>query len=399
MKDSFFLSLEEIVPFIGKDRKRQEEFLLDKGLTQKMALYFVQHLEEDWILNKDMPYEKKIEAMKYGFFPGRVKLYNLNRENYRNYLADIDYFRLHPLNNHFAIWVNDKLTLKYVIPSVFHTHEGRDLSIMPEYYLYIENNGRYSYLMDSPKYILHDENYLLNLLKEKQILALKPSRGAGGYGFVKLQYVDGEIYANSKKMNKAAFDAFRESLNGYLVTEYVSQHTALDTVWDKSVCTLRIISVKNCNNNLTDGGKTNIIVSYARFGTERSNGASNLSSGGVGIAYDFDNGRFADHFYQYLKYASNGNICLSEHPDTKVSLSGKMLPHWKLVRDVVYSVCDYLSSLEYFGFDLMVTEDGVKMCEINTHPSLDYEQVICGPIWLKPAAKEYFEKKMKEKSQ
>lgn len=390
-------SLADVIPYVGKNQEQIESCLLAKGLQKNRAIYLAKSIDEDWKINMDISNEAKIWAMERGFLPGRMKLYGLNEQNFRDYLSDIDYFLLHPLNNHFAIWINDKLTLKYVIPSVFHTQEGRCLSIMPEYYLYIENDGRYSYLMDSPKYILHDENYLFNLLKEKQILALKPSRGAGGHGFVKLQYVDGGIYANSKKMDKTAFDTFRDSLNGYLVTEYVSQHKALDTVWDKSVCTLRIISVKNNNKNLTDGGKTNVIVSYARFGTEKSNGASNLSSGGVGIAYDFDNGRFADYFYQYLKYASDGNIYLSEHPDTKVSLSGKRLPHWEIVRDVVYSVCDYLSSLEYFGFDLMVTDSGVKMCEINTHPSLDYEQVMCGPIWLKSAAKEFFETKWRAK--
>ena len=254
MKTLLYQSLADVVPYIGDNQEKIVAAFLSKGMQKKMAVYLAKSLKEDWEANADISNDAKVWAMERGFLPGRMNLYGLNERNYRDYLSDVDYFLLHPLNNHFAIWVNDKLTLKYVIPSVFHTREGRDLSIMPEYYLYIENDGRYSYLMDSPKHILHDENYLFNLLKEKRILALKPSRGAGGHGFVKLQYTDGEVYANERKMDEADFTPFRDSLNGYLVTEYVTQHKALDEVWDKSVCTLRVISVNNCNKNLIGGG-------------------------------------------------------------------------------------------------------------------------------------------------
>lgn len=392
------LSFIDVVPYIGKDRTKIENLLQSYGIQNKMAVFLAQLLEEDWNSSRDIPYEKKIWALQHGFLPSRVKLYNLTENNYHDYLSDIDYHYLHPFNNHFAIWINDKLTLKYIFPSTLTTLEGRELSMMPEYYLYIENDGQYSYLMDSPKHILHDENYLLNLLKEKLILALKPSRGQGGHGFVVLKYdaAKNKIYANGEVLDGSAFSKFRETLNGYIVTEYVRQHKVLDSVWSESVCTLRIIALKNRDDKYS-GGKTDIIVSYARFGTSASLGASNLSSQGVGIPYDFNTGIFGSHFYKYLEYSTNGEFKLPYHPDSKVSLSGKVLPHWEMVRDAVLSVCDYLSSLEYFGFDIMITDDGVKICEINTFPALGYGQVMCGPALLNPAAKKYFEKKVNEK--
>ena len=45
----------------------------------------------------------------------------------------------------------------------------------------------------------------------------------------------------------------------------------------------------------------------------------------------------------------------------------------------------------------MITDDGIKMCEINTLPSLDYEQSMCGPVLKNSAARFFFEKKMKTK--
>lgn len=387
-------SLSDLVPYIG-DNKRIIDSLELKGLEKGRAKFLASLLEEDWKLC-DADENTKIWALERGFLPSRVRLYNLDSNNYKDYLSDLDYFLLHPLNNHFAIWINDKLTLKYIIPKVLHTMEGRLLSVMPEYYLYIENDGRYSYLMDSPSSISRDEDYLLNLLKEKKILALKPSNGAGGHGFVKLEYESDMVYANSTLLSKNEYKDFINTLNGYIVTDFVSQHKQLDLVWNNSACTLRVIAIKRWNNRY-DGGDVDIIVSYARFGTKKSNGASNLSSGGVAIPYNFNTGEFGSHFYQYLKYAEGGKIKFEKHPDSNISLAGKILPHWDIVRDVVLSICGYLSSLTYFGFDIIVTDDGVKMCEINTHPSLDYEQAMCGPVLANPKAREFFDMKMKDK--
>lgn len=290
------------------------------------------------------------------------------------------------------------MTLKYVIPSVFHTLGGRELSIMPEYYLYIENDGRYSYLMDSPTHIRHDENYLLNLLKEKTILALKPSNGQGGHGFVMLRYAvdENKIYANEKELSEADFYKFKDTLNGYIVTEYVKQHKSLDSVWKDSVCTLRVIALKQCDDKFS-GGKTDVIAAYARFGTASSHGASNLSSGGVGVSYDFNTGYFGNEFFRYPNFSENGEFSLPCHPDSKVMLSGEVLPYWETVRDVILSLCDYLSSLEYFGFDIMITDEGVKLCEINTLPALCGAQVLCGPVMKRPLARDFFIKKIKAK--
>ena len=398
MKTLSNLSFTEVVPYIGTDNNKVEEILQSYGIQKKISVYLAHSLEEDWNTCKDVPCEKKIWALQRGFLPSRIKLYGLNENNYQDYLSDIDYFYLHPINNHFAIWINDKVTLKYVIPSVFHTLEGRDLSIMPEYYLYIENDGRYSYLMDSPTHILHDENYLLNLLKEKTILALKPSNGQGGHGFVMLRYAidENKIYANEKELSETDFYKFKDNLNGYIVTEYIKQHKYLDNVWKDSVCTLRVIVLKQCND-MYSGGNFCDIASFARFGTAASSGASNLSSGGVGISCDFNIGLFGSHFFQYPKFSKEEVFKYSCHPDSKVSLSGKILPNWDIVRDVILSICNYFSSLEYFGFDVMVTDEGVKLCEINTLPSLVGAQTLCGPILCKPVAKDFFIKKIKAK--
>ena len=90
---------------------------------------------------------------------------------------------------------------------------------MPRYYLYIENDGNYSYLMDFDEQVPKDSNALLNLLREEKVLALKPLAGSLGIGFVRLEIKQDEIYANNELLTIEKYEDLKKSLRGYIVTE------------------------------------------------------------------------------------------------------------------------------------------------------------------------------------
>lgn len=367
------------------------DLLLDElrnlNMDYKWAKMFVKKLSDD---EKAFPMsdEEKEWALKKGFFPGRIKLYGLNEENYHNYLPDFNYFMLHPLNHHFKMWVNDKLTLKYILSS-----NGCEAS-MPEYYLYVENDNHYTYLFDAPDYIEKNEDFILNLLKDKRILAMKPNSGtSGGLGFVKLEIRGETIFENNKPIDMARYKEIVSNMKNYIVTQYAKQHDDLAKIWGESECTLRIIMVKEPKEDLYARSKWSNIVSYARFGSSVSGGASNLSSGGIGIGFDFETGTFNDFSIRYKKFCADGNTILYQHPDTKITWKGEKLPNWEYVKNMIYDICSHISSLSYLGFDVIITNDGMKLCEINTHPACDYEQVMCGPVMAKENARKFFENK------
>jgi hypothetical protein len=357
------------------------------GFHKKRAQEFMPLLYKDW-LNTPIPFRQKVWAYRRGFLSSRIELYGLNDNNYREYLSDIDYWRHHPYNNHFAFWINDKLTLKYML-------SGLDPDLMPEYYLYVENDGSYSYLMDAPLNIPKNKDFILNLLYQKKILALKPNAGHGGAGFVKLAIDNNIIYVNNQSIEKDKLNWVVKKLNGYIVTEWISQHHDLDKIYRDTVCTLRIVALKNNRNDHHSQYDYSIIVSYARFGTKKSGGASNLSSGGVAIPFDFETGKLGNTFYRYKNYKFYGDysMTLYAHPDTGYTIKDDVLPLNEEIKNTVKKICGYLSSLDYFGFDLFITEKGIKVCEINSKPALNYEQVMCGPINKNPAAVNFFTRK------
>lgn len=358
----------------------------DKGMDYKWASMFVKKLSDDEAAFT-VSDEEKIWALSRGFYPGRIELYGLTEDNYKDYLPDYNYFMIHPINSWAKIWINDKLSLKYTLNS-----NGCENS-MPKYYLYVDNYGNYNYLMNDEKNIDKDKDYIFNLLKHQGTLAIKPNSGtSGGRGFMKMEYKNGNIFENNKEITKEQFNNRILDLKNYIVTEYVYQHRKLAEIWADSECTLRVVMVKISEDKYSSK-VWKCIVSYARFGTSISGGASNLSSGGIGVGFDFNTGRFSDFGIRYKRFCPNGEWNCKKHPDTGVEWVNTALPNWTIVKEGLEQVCNHISTLDYLGFDVIITENGFKLCEINTHPAADYEQVMCGPIMKKEGARSFFKQK------
>ena len=362
------------------------EELRAAGMNAKAAVFLVNKLKEDEEYSVTTPEEKEWALMR-GFFPGRIAFYGLTEENYRDYVPDYHYFMLFPFNHHFRIWINDKLTLKYVL-------NRQDLKqFMPEYYLYIENDGSYTYLMDCPDEVPKDEHFIRNLLCRKKKLVMKPNSGtSGGLGFLRLEQKEDLLYVNNRLTDEAEFAGICYSLKNYIVTEYVTQHEALADIWPKSECTLRVIMYKNVKDRY-EPAAWSCAASYARFGTEISGGVSNISAGGFGVVFDFDTGLFAERGFRYRRFSPDGSWQMWEHPDSHKGWYGSRMPRWEETREAICRICGYISSLSYLAFDIIITSDGMKICEINSLPSMDYEQVMCGPALGKEPFKRFFMEK------
>lgn len=356
------------------------------GMEYKWSSMFVEKLSDD---EKAFPVsaEETKWALERGFYPGRVVLYGLNEDNYQDYVPDYQYFMIHPMNNHFLKWL-DKTTLKYVLNS----NGCKDT--MPEYYVYVENDGSFTYLMDCPSHIEKNADFLMNLLKYKGVLAMKPNSGtSGGLGFIKLELRGDEILENNKPVDMARVLELRDTMRNYIITEYCRQHHELAQVWPDSECTLRVIMCKNPKKDPYEQATWSCAVSYARFGSAVSGGASNLCSGGIGVGFDFETGKYHDLCIRYKRFCPDGKWMMEKHPDTHVEWKTSRLPNWELVRNKINAVCQQVSSLDYLGLDIIITEDGMKLCEINSHPAMDYEHIMCGPILANEKIRAFFRHK------
>jgi len=145
---------------------------------------------EDLFRNKETTLKQKFWAQKRGFLSDKILDYKLNDQNYMNYLSDFDYLKLHPINQNYSHWIDDKLSTKLIF-SKFD-------KFFPEYYFHIFQ-GYLFRLCDLPKNFKETYLDVINLLKEKKFLAMKMTSGSLSKGFFKLEFRDEIFYVNDKE--------------------------------------------------------------------------------------------------------------------------------------------------------------------------------------------------------
>ena len=99
------------------------------GYSSFFAKAAVSNRYEDFFKNKNTTLAQKLWAQKRGFLSDRISFYGLTENNYRDYLSDFDYYRLHPINGPYSKWIDDKLTFRYLLAPFS--------SYLPEYYYHI----------------------------------------------------------------------------------------------------------------------------------------------------------------------------------------------------------------------------------------------------------------------
>ncbi len=294
-------------------------------------------------------------AHKRGFLSFHIRQYGLTEENYRQCLSDYDYKWLRPLNCRYFKWVWDKVSLRYMFDDFS--------AYLPEYYYnLVRRDGKVTLLkmQDTPEGYDATFEDVLRLLREKGILALKQTEGSHGAGFYKLEYRNGAYLVNEAERSEEQMLAFLRSLKRYYnISEYIVMHDELRRIYSNVACTVRVMVI---NRTGFDPVIENV---YFRIGTKKTGFTDNIGSGGVFAYADEVTGRF--HDAEVIK--EHVITPCPEHPDTGVKIEG-VFPHWQQVRRVITDMCRYASCLEYLGFDVVITPEGFKILEINTHQDL-----------------------------
>ena len=343
-----------------KRRIRKDFALLfyPKGLVPYQSTRLISDFLKDFRTNKDMSFSQKIRSYKMGFLSYRIGQYGITKENYPEHISDFEYRWLRHINPKYRKWMEDKITVKYICS------DHKDC--FPEYYYHIlMRNGRNKVIsmMDLPEGYTNDFEEIFRLVREKKVLALKPDEGSHGDGFYKFTCETDENGTDRYKLNYK--DATKEDVmniltdvaNQYLITEYIDMCDELKAIYSGSVNTVRMLVYKK------NGIDPEIGNCYVRIGSSKTGAVDNVGAGGMTAHIDPETGRFHD-----AKIVINDRLeDIYIHPDTGAVIDG-YLPHWDGVREKVLEVARSIPQLEWFGFDLAVTKDGIKFPEINRFP-------------------------------
>jgi hypothetical protein len=333
---------------ISVARKIVMRVLMKKGYSGYMADVLVKGFMDDLYKTK-ISLKKRLWAYRRGFFARRINEYGLNESNYKDYESDFHFYKLHPLNK-YSIWIDDKLTYKYILqPFSDYT---------PKYYFELRK-GSIVKLMDCPSKFTADMESVVNLLQQEKQLAVKPLAGTGGQGFYKVSVNIDKYSVNYMQMNIDELGKFLASLDRFIVTEYVISHEAIRRIYKGSPNTLRVIAVHNENEEPI------IVGAYYRFGNSSTGVVDNIDAGGIACGVDI----FKGILHSPKLHIGSEWLDAPVHPDTKIRIEGKV-PHWELILQIVVDICKYLPQLKYMSFDIIITENGFKIIEINSHGAI-----------------------------
>lgn len=309
---------------------------------------------KDLTSNKETDLKDKLWSYKYGYLSFRLAQYELTEETRQHVISDFEYKWLRHLNNKYRIWLEDKLTIRYILSDF--------KECLPEYYYTValkEGKNRIVKLVDCPDGLGTSYEDIFKLVEEKKILALKPDEGTHGIGFFKFTYENQKYYLNDKEASKGEVILLLNDVrNQYVITEFIVMHPEIAAIYQGSVNTVRLTVFKK------DGKKPQIGNGYMRFGTSKTGGVDNVSAGGVSADLDVESG----YFYNPVMMQNRSKLIPTlHHPDTGAKMEG-YLPNWEKVKDQILKIAEAIPELEYFGFDIAITPDGIKFPEINRYP-------------------------------
>jgi len=353
--------------------KLSSKFLRHKGYSNYMSNNFSRELYEDFFETK-ISLSKKIWAYKHGFLSKRIFDYDLNESNLNDYIPDFLYYKLHPINR-CSTWIDDKLTFRYILQPFS--------DYLPRYFYEISNGSIYK-LLDCPDDLSSTYEDIIMLLERVKKLAVKKTSGSGGIGFYKLDYTNDEYYINNKRTDKIEVIKLLSSLEDYIITEYIISEKSLRKIYDITPNSLRVMAIRNEQTTCITGA-------FIRFGNSSSGMVDNAFAGGIVCGVNIKDGEL----YQPKLHKNQQCVDIPVHPDSLERIEGT-IKHWKLIVKKIKEIGDYIPQIKYMGYDIIVTDNGFKIIEINSHQSLQSMQMYY-PIFKNEYSKKFFNSLLKGK--
>lgn len=362
-----------------KKIKRESKRLLAQRLGfEPFAFQLAMDALRQDVRDPGIPWARKMWAWTHGFSAEHCHTYSIDDTNCHLFVPTLAYYRMHPINGVHSQWIDDKLTVRYILAPF--------ASYLPKYYFQISRRGCVYRLMDCPDGLQEDQGGILALLVRQGELALKPISGSLSQGFHHLTSHEGNYSIDSHGVSQQEVVNLVKGLRGYLVMEYIRAHPTVAAVYSATPNTTRVQVIRQ------QGGRPEISAAFIRFGTSDSGISESPSHGALISRVELHTGIVTETFA--LRHGMR--VTTSTHPDSGQSMH-LTLPHWKLVRSVLLEISDYLPQLEWVGYDVVITADSFRILELNSLTAPGWIQFFYPPLGT-PTGRAFFTEKLRRRA-
>ena len=210
-------------------------FEIARWATKKMKLFLLYWRRIVFAKNHfKCPWYKKIRAnVCGGFLADQWMLYDFDHNDKSEYLSEFDWYRSRYINEPFDFVCNNKIASAEILKQYVR---------VPESYM-IKNHG----FLSSFQSVAMEYEDALALLKEKGKMFFKPYGKGKGTGVVIMTY-DYEKdmpCIDLKPMSRDDFINYLKKHDDWFLSEAMEQHSYLNKIYDKTVNTIRFITMKD----------------------------------------------------------------------------------------------------------------------------------------------------------
>lgn len=292
---------------------------------------------------------KKIGMWRKGFLAEKHTLYQLDKNDYKDYLSDY--------HTSMARWINEPFNEMLTNKLIFSECVGKYIKVPETYGIFV--SGQFS---------SNSEKTLERLVEQLHVFVVKVVSGGGGKGvyIIKKEGENQFLLNNTKSYNKVELFEFFKTLDNYIFTEFIEPSDFSKSLNKTSVNTMRIITLIDPKTN-----EAFIARAVQRIGVASSAPQDNFTKGGLSAAIDLETGQLSD-CTRHPKTKNHKRY--THHPDTNIKIEGVTIPNWKSIATQIINAANSLPMLKVIGWDFVISNNGLVAIEGNHHPDPDVLQ-------------------------
>lgn len=304
--------------------------------------------------NFNIPFYKKLYYNCKGFTSDQIVLFDLNKDNYKNFITEVDRWETRYINSDFKEILDNKL--------LFYNYFKRDLKI-PKVLGYIVNG--YFYNIDGENL---NQKLIVEIVKKEKKFLIKPLNAGGGSGIHLVEYKNEKLYFDNERIDFKRLIDLLLKYDNYILSKFIKQNKYSSEIFENTVNTIRIISYFDNKNN-----KIEIANATHRFGSSKSSIVDNVCSGGLFADVCVKTGVLS-HAYSY-----NSTEKIKRHPVTSKKIEGIKIPKWAEITEYVKEKGKKYPYLPYMAWDIVLDENNkIVVIEINASSGLTLIQMYRG---------------------
>ena len=232
--------------------------------------------------------------------------------------------------------INNKYIRKLNDPNFWYVFDLKD-----------EFNRKFAKYLRRDWIFLEKKEDLLEFIKNKEYIIVKPRNGTCGQGIEKIKISDFD--------KKDLYDYLKDK-NLLIVEEVVNQHDIINKLHPYSVNTLRMVTILNDK-------KAKVAAAYMRIGNGKA--VDNFNNGGMVVPIDIETGEIL-----YSAYDKAKNL-YEKHPATNYVIKGFKIPLYKEAIKMVEEVAKIVPEMGIIGWDVAITNEGPLLIEAKNFPGHD----------------------------